>query len=293
MIAVRDVTERSAQSDPRSTDHQGCRATEPRLPPERTPVASPLVVDPENRRAHHPVRSAIRPSVAPNPIDVNTAVITFVFAWLAAQVLSSVVVGVLGGGSSISDTSIGVIAAALIAAWTAYLAGLWVASQRGGSGDPVEDYGITFAPIDAAGVGIGVLAQLVLIELVYLPLEALWPATFTDDRLQENARDLVDQATGASALVLVVLIVVGAPVVEELFYRGLLQRSLAARFNDSLVVVGVAALFALVHFRPVEFPGLFAFGLVVGICALLTGRLGMAIVTHMAFNATGLVLAWS
>lgn len=251
------------------------------------------MVDPAHERAPHPVRSAIRPSVTPAPIDVNTAVITFVVAWVVAQIVSSLVVGAFGGGSSISDTSLGVIAAALIAAWSAYLAGMWVASQRGGSGDPIVDYGIAFAPIDAVGIGIGVLSQLVLIELVYLPLEAIWPDTFTDDRLQENAKDLVDRAGGPSALVLVLLIVVGAPVVEELFYRGLLQRSLAARFNDSVVLVGVAALFALVHFRPVEYPGLFAFGLVVGACALLTGRLGMAIVTHMAFNATGLVLAWS
>ncbi len=251
------------------------------------------MADSAHGRVPHPVRSAFRPSVTPAPIDVNTAVITFVIAWVVAQIVSSLVVGAFGGGSSISDTSLGVIAAALIAAWTAYLAGMWVASQRGGSGDPIVDYGIAFAPIDAIGIGIGVLSQLVLIELVYLPLEAIWPDTFTDDRLQENAKDLVDRAGGASALVLVLLIVVGAPIVEELFYRGLLQRSLAARFDESVVLIGVAALFALVHFRPVEFPGLFAFGLVVGACALLTGRLGMAIVTHMAFNATGLVLAWS
>ena len=31
-------------------------------------------------------------------------------------------------------------------------------------------------------------------------------------------------------------------------------------------------------------------GMVLGSCALLTGRLGMGIVAHMAFNATGLVL---
>jgi membrane protease YdiL (CAAX protease family) len=248
---------------------------------------------PAHHRAQHSIRSAIRPSATPAPVDVNVAVVTFVLAWVAAQILSSLVVGLFGGGSSIADTSIGVIAAALIAAWSAYLAGMWFASRRGGSGDPIEDYGISFAPIDAIGLGIGVLSQLVLIELVYLPLEAIWPDTFTDDRLQENAKELVDQAGGASTLVLVLLIVVGAPFVEELFYRGLLQRSLAARFNDSIVLVGVAALFAMVHFRPVEYPGLFAFGLVVGTCALLTGRLGMAIVTHMAFNATGLVLAWS
>ena len=55
-------------------------------------------------------------------------------------------------------------------------------------------------------------------------------------------------------------------------------------------MVIVAAWFAIIHFRPVEYPGLFVFGLVLGTCALRTRRLGMGVLTHMAFNATGLVL---
>ena len=113
-------------------------------------------------------------------------------------------------------------------------------------------------------MAIGAGSQLVLIRVVYLPLEALWPGTFTEDRLTENAQDLVDRAGGASTLLLFAVVVIGAPVVEELFYRGLLQRSLAARFNEGAVLVAVAAIFATVHFRPVEFPGLFVFGLVLG-----------------------------
>lgn len=251
------------------------------------------MVDPAPRHAQHSIRSAIRPSASPAPIDVGVAVATFVVSWVAAQVVSAIVFGALGDGGSLSESSIGVFAATLIAGWAAYLAGMWFASQRGGTGDPVVDYGIAFEPVDALGIGIGVLSQLVLVNLVYIPLEALWPGTFSDDRIQENARTLTDLADGSSAIVLVLLVVVGAPVVEELFYRGLLQRSLAARFDEALVVVGVAAVFALVHFRPIEYPGLFAFGLVLGVCALVTGRLGLAIVTHVAFNATGLVLVWS
>jgi membrane protease YdiL (CAAX protease family) len=254
---------------------------------------SAAVAEPAHRHAHHSIRSAIRPSASPAPIDVKTAIVTFLSSWFVAQVLSAIVLGAFGEGESLADSSIGVFATALIAGWAAYLAGMWVASQRAGSGDPIVDYGISFEPIDVAGIGVGVLCQLVLINLVYLPLEALWPGTFNDDRIQENARTLTDLVDGSSAVVLVLLVVVGAPVVEELFYRGLLQRSLAARFDESIVLVGVAAVFALVHFRPIEYPGLFAFGLVLGACALITGRLGLAIVTHMAFNATGLVLAWS
>ena len=52
-----------------------------------------------------------------------------------------------------------------------------------------------------------------------------------------------------------------------------------------------SAWFAVIHFRPVEYPGLFAFGLVAGACLLVTGRLGMSIATHVAFNVTGLLLA--
>jgi membrane protease YdiL (CAAX protease family) len=35
---------------------------------------------------------------------------------------------------------------------------------------------------------------------------------------------------------------------------------------------------------------LFVFGLILGVCALRTRRLGMSILAHMAFNATGLLL---
>ncbi len=196
------------------------------------------------------------------------------------------VFGESGGG----DTPIGVLAVALPVAWLAYLAVMWFVSERSGTADPVDDFGIRGLPIDLIGLGIGVLAQLVVIRLAYLPLEAMWPATFADDELQRNAEDLVERAAGLTTVVLFVLVVFGAPIVEELFYRGLLQRSLLARFNDAVVVVGVAALFAAIHFRPIEFPGLFVFGLIVGVAAKLTGRLGMSIMAHIGFNLTGLLL---
>lgn len=250
------------------------------------------MVDRTSRELSNTLRSAIRPATSVPPIDAPTAVLTFVGAWILAQLASSVVLAAFADGADVAEISIGLLAVALLATWGSYLLGMWFASQRAGSGNPARDYGISFAPVDAAGLGIGVLSQLVVVQLVYLPLEALWPDTFTEDRLQENARELVERATGASAVLLVALVVVGAPVVEELFYRGLLQRSLAARFDDLVVVVGVAAVFALVHLRPVEYPGLFVFGLVLGLCALRTGRLGMAVAAHVGFNATGLVLAW-
>jgi len=235
------------------------------------------------------VRDAIHPAESSPPIDAKTAVFAFIAAWFAAQVLSVIMLGVFGetGGS---DTPIGVLAVVLCAAWFAYVSGMWIVSARHGTADPVEDFGIRVLPIDLLGLGIGVLAQLVVIRVVYLPLGALWPGTFADDELRRNAEGLVDRASGVTTVVLFVLVVFGAPIVEELFYRGLLQRSLLARFNDVVVVVGVAALFAAIHLRPIEYPGLFVFGLIVGVAAMLTGRLGMSIMAHIGFNLTGLLL---
>jgi len=230
------------------------------------------------------------PSASLRPIDASTAVFTFLGAWTIAQVVSSLILLVLGNGGAATEVSFGVLAVALLGAWASYLIGMWIASQRAGSGSMISDYGITFRWIDLAGLAIGAGAQLVVIRVVYLPLEALWPDTFTRDRLTENAQDLVDRAGGASTLLLVGIVVIGAPLVEEVFYRGLMQRSLAARFNEGAVLVAVAAIFAAVHFRPIEFPGLFVFGLILGWAALRTNRLGMAITIHVGFNLTGMLL---
>ena len=87
-------------------------------------------------------------------------------------------------------------------------------------------------------------------------------------------------------VLLVVLVVVGAPIIEELFFRGLLLRSIQARWSDTLALVGSSVLFGLAHFELLQLPALVMFGLVAGYCAQRTGRLGMSIWAHVGFNAT-------
>jgi membrane protease YdiL (CAAX protease family) len=50
--------------------------------------------------------------------------------------------------------------------------------------------------------------------------------------------------------------------------------------------------FALMHPTPVEWPGLAVAGALFGAGLALTGRIGPSILTHAAFNATGLILAF-
>jgi membrane protease YdiL (CAAX protease family) len=237
-----------------------------------------------------PRRQPLR--VASRPVDVPVAVLAWLVAFFVGQVVSVSVLAI-GGADDPNDTSIQVLFIAVAATWVAYLAGAWWASVQSGSGRPVEDYGIRFAPVDLLGVPVGVLTQLVVLPLVYWPLVELWPDAFSDDKLSETAERLVDRADGVGVVLLVVMVCVCAPFVEEIVYRGMLQGSFAGRVDHKVAIVAAALWFAVIHFRPVEYPGLFVFGLVAGAGFAVTGRLGLPIATHVAFNVTGLVLAWS
>lgn len=239
-----------------------------------------------------PVTSSRLPlRAASRPVDVPFAILAWLMAFVVGQTLSVVVLAAAGAEDA-DDTGIPVLFVAVAATWVAYLAGAWWASKQSGSGRPIEDYRLRFAPLDLIGIPIGVLTQLVVVPLVYWPLVQLWPEAFDDDELSETAERLVDRADGAGVVLLVLMVCLLAPVVEEIIYRGMLQGSFAGRVDQKLALVAAALWFSVIHFRPVEYPGLFVFGLVAGAGFLLSGRLGLPIATHVAFNVTGLVLVW-
>jgi uncharacterized protein len=109
-------------------------------------------------------------------------------------------------------------------------------------------------------------------------------------------RDLVESAEGVAVVGLFLFVAVGAPAVEELFFRGLVLRALSRRLGTVAAVVGSSVLFGLAH--PQDLPGE-ALALVMTSLAVLaalfavlvvkTGRLGPAIVAHAVFNAWTLV----
>ncbi|MGH9150568.1 MAG: lysostaphin resistance A-like protein, partial [Acidimicrobiales bacterium] len=163
------------------------------------------------------------------------------------------------------------------------LAGSALLSRLRGTGRLGADVGLRLRPVDlVVGAVAGAVASRVLVALVYLPLERCCPDLV--DRVDDEARELVDLAQGPGLLLLAVLTVVGAPLVEEIFFRGVLQVALVRRLG-AVAGVGVASVaFALVHFQALQFPALVLFGVVAGTLAHRAGRLGPAVVTHVAFN---------
>jgi membrane protease YdiL (CAAX protease family) len=97
---------------------------------------------------------------------------------------------------------------------------------------------------------------------------------------------MTDRADGALGVVLLVLIVgVGAPIIEEIFYRGLFQGALLKRGLPPAAAIGInAVVFGLSHGQLLQLPALVLFGVVAGILAYRSGRLGPAVAAHVAFN---------
>lgn len=167
---------------------------------------------------------------------------------------------------------------------------------RPSTGSIVEDYGLRIRPIldVPLGLAVGVGAQFLLIPALEAPLRPFVP--HLDQRLGHPARQLLGGAHGPGLVVLAVLICLGSPVVEELFFRGLLLRGLIGRLRPlgrraapaaSIVLTGIV--FGLVHFEALQLLGLAGFGMVLGLLAWWTGRLGPSIVAHVAFNSTTVI----
>jgi len=206
---------------------------------------------------------------------------------LSIVVTSSSVTG--GDGNAAANPTTLVLALSALGLWLPFVFMLrWVARRAGK--DVRTYFGLSFAKTDWLGIPLGIFCQVVLMNVVNWPLNKWWPNTFNPQRIETRARDMVDAAHGAWFVVLFLIVVVGAPLVEELVYRGFIQGGLQARLGSTWALIITAAWFTIVHLEPIEFPGLFAFALVLGLCYRRTQRLGLSMVTHLAFNATGLLL---
>jgi Predicted metal-dependent membrane protease len=114
---------------------------------------------------------------------------------------------------------------------------------------------------------------------VFIPLSYLAPRFV--ERLVLGPTALLDARSFTQWLGVVLVAVVAAPFVEELFFRGILLHRWARRWGTGPAVVASSALFAVLHG---EWVGHFLFG--VAMCALYlrTRTLWLPILAHAASN---------
>lgn len=157
-----------------------------------------------------------------------------------------------------------------------------VATTLKGNG-PVADLGLRFQVRDLVWFPVGVAIQAVAVPLLYWPILQVLDKT-TDD-VSSEARELVDAASGAGIVLLVLIVAVGAPFAEELFYRGLVLRSVEKRWTTAVALVASTVLFGIVHLQGLQLPALLLIGAVLAVLTVRYGRLGPAILCHSGFNA--------
>jgi membrane protease YdiL (CAAX protease family) len=133
-------------------------------------------------------------------------------------------------------------------------------------------------PLLAVVVPIG-LVTIGAAMAVYIPLSYVAPGFVERAILSGSA--LFDARTIFDWLELVLVGVVAAPIVEELFFRGFLLHRWARRWGTLTAVIASSALFAVLHG---EWIGHFLFGVAMAALYLRTRQLWMPVVAHALNN---------
>ena len=124
--------------------------------------------------------------------------------------------------------------------------------------------------------------------LLWGPLSLLAP-DFVRSYALEGMPDLLTRGNPARLALDIVAIVVVAPVVEEILFRGFLLHRWAARWGTTTGVILSSALFAILH---VELVGHFIFGVTMAALYARTQSLWVPIAAHAANNAFALTFAF-
>ena len=179
-------------------------------------------------------------------------------------------------------------------------AGLWVAmlgtavfvSRRFGTGSLARDYHLAIRPKDLVWGVIAVIGALIVVQGVL--------GAFAGTKFAGSNDEILTQQKGNSAgLVIVALLVaLGAPFFEELFFRGFLRTALQRRFGGHGAVWLQAVFFGMAHFGEAANSAgnvsvvlaMFGVGVVLGYAAKLTGRLGAGMIAHCLFNLLAVAL---
>ncbi|MDQ4094831.1 MAG: CPBP family intramembrane metalloprotease [Actinomycetota bacterium] len=89
---------------------------------------------------------------------------------------------------------------------------------------------------------------------------------------------------------LFIVVVIIAPILEEIVFRGLLYRAIRARIGVASATVITALAFSAMHFQPLLLGVLFAFGVVLALVAEWSDSLYPPIVLHALNNSVAILL---
>jgi membrane protease YdiL (CAAX protease family) len=140
-------------------------------------------------------------------------------------------------------------------------------------------------PLRQAGAAaITVLGMAILLSEVDNVFRALCPPPMWLLNMLEDSLFAHDKIL-ARALLLVVI----APISEELLFRGIILRGLLSRYRPAAAVVLTALLFAILHANPWQFFSALFLGIVFGWFYLRTGSIALCILAHAMANGLNML----
>ncbi|HET7720535.1 MAG TPA: CPBP family intramembrane glutamic endopeptidase, partial [Acidimicrobiales bacterium] len=212
----------------------------------------------------------------------------FLVGVFGGYALASLIAAIWYAVSGDDELSLAGQAVSQMGLWAGMVGAAVVASHRKGAGTLAEDFGLKGKWSD---IGLGLVVALAVQLLVLPGIAYLLRPLLGEPEVSGPVQDLLDKSQGLAFVGLILSVAVGAPIVEELFFRGLLLRSLQRRVPDWAAVAVSAVAFGIAHGSalPVDavllvMISLTAFGAILAVMAIRTGRLGPSIVTHAVFN---------
>jgi membrane protease YdiL (CAAX protease family) len=216
-------------------------------------------------------------------------------AGFVAANVASLGLGLLAIAAGASVHSIEVIAAGQFGLWGGFFVACVVAARRQGYHSLAQlglrrptwgDLGIG----SVAGVAIRIATVIIAAEVVrFFPHQSLRRVTSLSRTLDVG---------GIAAVAIVLIVVIGAPFFEELYFRGLVQSVMTRRWSARAAIFGQAGCFALVHYQlgmtwaqvAVTFATIGTMGLALGTLRWRYQRLDPGMVAHAIFNAQAVIL---
>lgn len=132
--------------------------------------------------------------------------------------------------------------------------------------------------------------SILIASAVFIVVMGLWTNYFSElAGLPDNMKDVFEQMMNNPLGI--ISIVVMAPLVEELLFRGAIQGYLMRKWNMPYLGIVISSLiFGVVHGNPAQIPFAFVVGMALGWMYYLTGSLIPGILMHFINNGSSVLL---
>ena len=186
----------------------------------------------------------------------------------------------------------------LVGSWVGIIAFLFLISRVKGQGSFRDDFGFKvkgWDPLIGLGAGFFALFSSGIAQLTVAAAIGTEPKSNANDIFGPMENNRVGMA------IMAIMATIGAPLVEELLFRGLAVRAIDRRLGGIVAVLGSAVVFSLLHINPPAdggtwatvpplIAGILVYGVIFAVLTRWFRRLGPAIFAHITINGLSSIL---